>query len=60
MPIFDFKCTKCDKIDERLIRRDDIDTQLCKDCQALMVKTDDIHPMQFALRGVWFKSHKRY
>lgn len=61
MPIFDFKCEKCGKIEERLISRAQIELQkcICTD-DSPMVKTEEVHATNFALKGVWFKSHKRY
>lgn len=61
MPIFDFKCEKCGKIEERLVSRNELDTQECSCAPASpMKKTDDVHAMNFALKGIWYKSHKRY
>lgn len=60
MPIFDFVCTECESREERLVSRDAVESQVCKSCKKPMVRSDDIYPMQFALKGVWFKSHKRY
>lgn len=61
MPIFDFICTKCEKKEERLVSRSEIDNQKC-DCteDAQMIKSDQISRTNFSLKGVWFKTHKRY
>lgn len=53
MPIFDFYCKKCNKTEERLVRRDDIDKQKCNICERKMPKTDEIHKSSFILKGNW-------
>ncbi len=59
MPLYDFICEKCEKTEERLIRRDDMDNQTCT-CGDKMVKSESLSKMSFQLKGVWYKTHKRY
>jgi len=60
MPLFDFRCEKCDSKEERLVKRDEYETQVCKVCEEAMVKVEGISNTSFALKGVWFRSHNRY
>lgn len=60
MPLFDFICEKCATTEERLVRRDDIDKQICCVCADTMVKSDAVSKMSFQLKGVWYKTHKHY
>ena len=59
MPLYDFICDKCEKTQEKLIKREDIDKQICE-CGTLMHKSDVVTKMSFQLKGIWFKTHKRY
>lgn len=60
MPIFSFKCKKCNKEEDRLVKRSDIDTQKCSTCGELMLKEDKIMSTTFNLKGNWFKTTKSY
>ena len=53
MPIFDFECEKCKQKEERLVRRNDIETQVCATCGSKMPKTSEIHRTSFTLKGNW-------
>lgn len=60
MPLFDFVCNTCNTIEERLVKHSEITEQVCKDCGKEMVKSEQVSKLNFALKGVWFKTHKRY
>lgn len=61
MPIFDFICSKCKIVDERLVNSKDVDKQYCRSCENnVMERQSNVSNMAFALKGVWFKSHGRY
>lgn len=61
MPIYDYVCVKCDKHEERLVSISEAEKQLC-DCEdgAKMDRTENVANTSFALKGVWFKTHRRY
>lgn len=61
MPIYDFICEKCEKKEERLVSRANIDEQYCQcSSDAKMTRSEDVPNTSFALKGVWYKTHKRY
>ena len=61
MPIFEFECMVCGKREDRLVKRDDVESQKCT-CEdgAPMVKADVIQNTSFSLKGRWFKTTKGY
>jgi hypothetical protein len=61
MPLFDFKCVKCDKLEERLIPRREIDEQVCGCGERFPMKMSEVpHVTNFSLKGVWFKNTGGY
>jgi putative FmdB family regulatory protein len=60
MPIFDYVCEKCNSKTEKLVKRAELDVQTCDVCNEHLSRVDEISNTSFALKGVWFKSHKRY
>jgi len=62
MPIFDFVCTKCEVKEERFVNRSEIENQKCRKCpdEPPMIQSEEISRTNFSLKGVWYKTHRRY
>ncbi len=59
MPIFDFKCPKCNNIDERIVSHGTTEN-ICSKCANKSEKIDKIYNSNFKLNGKWFKTTKEY
>lgn len=60
MPIFTFRCEKCEKIEDRTVKYSEIDDQVCS-CQESAKMLHQFNPSgNFILKGVWYKNSKRY
>lgn len=56
MPIFDYICLKCNKKESRLIKRSEMDEQVCKcDNKSKMEKLPTFGS-NFILKGNWYKN----
>lgn len=57
MPIFQFKCDKCDKLDDKLISRSDADNNVDFDCDCAkkgkLKRTNDITAAALRFKGNW-------
>ena len=56
--IYEYKCSKCGKIEDRLVSSSTENTQMCK-CEndAPMIKEDKVYNTSFTLKGPgWYKS----
>lgn len=55
MPIYEYKCSRCEKEMDRLVSYKNADEQLC-DCEddAPMERQEKIHSTGFSLKGKWF------
>lgn len=61
MPVYEYKCSKCEKIEDRLVSFSSVDDQICA-CSdsAPMQKIDTVNSINFALKGGgWYKSSYR-
>lgn len=61
MPIYEYRCPKCEKVVDRLVSYSNADDQKC-DCSenAKLERTDGIHATNFSLKGNWFKTRGTY
>lgn len=61
MPIYEYQCTKCGKVMDRLVSYRTADEQKC-DCSedAKLERTDTLHSTSFTLKGNWFKTRGTY
>ena len=60
MPIFEYKCTKCNKEVDRLVSHSKADNPQPCSCGADMLRIDKISSTNFSLKGNWFKNNQRY
>lgn len=57
MPVYEYKCEKCEKIEDRLVSFSSADQQTCT-CEenAKMERVETINSINFALKGGgWYK-----
>ncbi len=61
MPIYEYQCTKCGKVQDRLVSFRNADEQQC-DCEddAPLKRTDTPQATSFSLKGNWFKTRGSY
>ena len=56
MPIFDYKCDKCEEVKEKLVRREDVDKTFPCDCKqkGTLSRTDVPNAAALRFKGRWF------
>lgn len=55
MPIHDYKCVKCGKEEERLVKFSDAESQVCAcEEESPMEIVNGTNPINFKLKGRWF------
>ena len=61
MPVYEYKCSKCEKVEDRLVSFSSADDQQCNCSEhATMQKVDTINSINFALKGGgWYKNSYR-
>jgi len=61
MPIYQYKCEKCDEEKERLVSFSNADEQQCG-CEddAPLKRLEVVNQLNFALKGNWFSKNQRY
>lgn len=61
MPMYDYKCQKCEIVEQRIVKFSDADSQKCKcEEEADMVRVMQPNPINFMLKGNWFRNGGRY
>ena len=54
MPLYDFKCSECESIEEKLVKLEDVGEQYCEKCGNKLEKCLPLS--NFALKGSgWYK-----
>ena len=55
-PIYEYKCSRCEKEVDKLVSFKNADEQFC-DCEdnAQLERQEKVHATGFALKGNWFK-----
>lgn len=57
MPLFDFRCDKCNLVEEHLVSSDEkVQCSTCKEEMERQFPTT----MDFSLKGDWYKTTRRY
>lgn len=59
MPLRDYSCKHCNNYEERLVKREDEDEQICE-CDHLMERVDKIGKTGLQFKGRWYKTTKSY
>jgi predicted nucleic acid-binding Zn ribbon protein len=60
MPLFTFKCEKCEKIEDRIVKHNDVNEQICSCDEQSKMKQEFNPSCNFILKGSWFKNSKSY
>ena len=61
MPIFSFTCSECGKKEDLIVKSSEVLEVSCEcDKMATMLKDEQVHQLNFALKGKWFKNTKGY
>ena len=59
MPIYSYKCNKCESDFEKLVKNSDEEVT-CSICGNLSEKNDKLYPNGFNFKGNWFKNSGTY
>jgi putative FmdB family regulatory protein len=62
MPIFEYKCDKCDKVEDKLVKFAEEENDFECECEnkGILKRVDKIHNACFHLKGRWYKTTKSY
>ena len=58
MPIFEYKCEKCNKVVDKLVKRSEEHEQQYCDCSddVKLIRTDHLFSTGLQFKGRWFKN----
>lgn len=57
--LYTYKCNKCDKVEDRLVKLADADSQFCKTCEEKL-EQQDTFSTAISFKGRWYKTTKSY
>ena len=62
MPIFEYQCDKCQKIEDKMVKFSEDEKEFECECEhnGILRKIDKIHATTFHLKGRWYKNTKSY